>query len=197
MACVPAFDEKAFLLVQGECLVTAEDGGSLIGFDAGEKIGQFMLDGDGSFQGEVFRYTLKVRDDAPVGRYTLGGNMPVRNTQGHLDVTVEEAAVTVVSAKDGTIPTTMTEAPKPQTTDVPHDAKEQPGSPEQPDSPEQPGNPEQPQNTVGSESVEIPAEKLGDSQRDLPMGMIVLWCVLVAAAAACLVIRSVLRKKNR
>lgn len=227
MGCIPDFDETVFQLVYGECLVTIDDGGNMMGFDIGEPMGQFMLDGSSSFQGEVFRYMLKVRENAPVGRYTLGGKMPVRNGQGHLAVTVEEAVVTVVSKEDAEQPTTpVTEAPK--TDDQPGAAVTQPaadqGGSTEPKTPADQGSsteaktpadqsggtePKTPADQSGTEpkvsatlvtgeSAQVPAEDVrqdGAGEGKLT-NVIILWCVLVAAAILCLAIRSMLRKKR-
>ena len=91
-----SFDKSVFSYESGKSLPALE--GYMAGVStAADKVAGFFMNGKGALEGELFRITLKVRDDAAPGTYTVAGK-PSLTADGAVDCTVAEARVTVSAA---------------------------------------------------------------------------------------------------
>ena len=88
------YDEKAFELVSGQCLLDNAMFGEVL---VSEKAGTFLLMLPRKVSGEIFTFTLRVKDGAPSGSYTIGAEASFGDDQASA-ATVKGASVTIASA---------------------------------------------------------------------------------------------------
>lgn len=87
---VVSYDSSVFEFAGGQCVAA---GAALADFSGGTGVFAF---GEGqSAAGAVFTFSLRVKDNAPYGTYTVGGSANVRTGEGNIPTGVAGAAVTV------------------------------------------------------------------------------------------------------
>ena len=98
------FDSAVFEIVSGECLV---QDASLSDFS--QKEGAVVLLAEaGKFDRELCQFTLRVKENAPVGETTVSGKCAVRNDAEVLECQLEPATVTIKQPQTEQLPTANT-----------------------------------------------------------------------------------------
>ena len=83
-----SFDSAVFELTGGSCLLSGTD---LSYFDASTKDGAFAYSGSSAISGDVFQFSLKVKDSAPAGSYTVSVTFLADGTSDSSSVTLSMA----------------------------------------------------------------------------------------------------------
>ena len=83
-----SFDSAVFELTGGSCLLSGTD---LSYFDASTKDGAFAYAGSSAISGSAFQFSLKVKDSAPAGSYTVSVTFLADGTSDSSSVTLSMA----------------------------------------------------------------------------------------------------------
>jgi len=90
------FDQSIFAFVEGKVLVPNAQLGK-VGYVNNILTGTMALMKAEDYEGALFAFTMKVKDDAPEGETTITGIPAVRNADGNINVTVNTLTVSVAS----------------------------------------------------------------------------------------------------
>lgn len=85
-----SFNTSVFEFVSGSCTLSGVAMGSV-----NSSAASFAYGSGTAVSGQVFTYTLKVKDDAPYGTYSVSGTANVRDTNGSISTSVSAASITV------------------------------------------------------------------------------------------------------
>lgn len=84
------YDTNVFEFISGSCTLS---GTALASFSSGT--GTFAFGSGTDVSGSIFTFTLKVKDNAPVGQYGITANVNTRDSSGNIPTTVNTLSVTV------------------------------------------------------------------------------------------------------
>lgn len=200
---IPEYDKNVLEMVSGKC--TAK-GTSLADF-SNSAGGILLYEKLTAADGEVFRFTMRVKATAEPGTVTVSGDVAARDAKGHLQVKLTEAKLTVAvgSAEGDTTPTEDTQSTQqtegtsateqPITGDVPEQTGSEDPSEQTETTPEHSEGTDA--TTQQNQTPDAPADK--DAQQPLPKGNSTWWIwIIVAAAVAGAVVTVILlaRKKK-
>ena len=85
-----SFNTSVFEFVSGSCTLSGVAMGSV-----NSSAASFAYGSGTTVSGQVFTYTLKVKDNAPYGTYSVSGTANVRDTNGSISTSVSAASITV------------------------------------------------------------------------------------------------------
>lgn len=88
-----SFDKNAFEYVSGSALLSGFSAG--VSTQAGNVAGYFM-NGNATVQGNIFQITLRVKDTAPFGTYSISGTPSLTAADGTVSCSAGRASVTIV-----------------------------------------------------------------------------------------------------
>lgn len=198
---IPEYDKNILEMVSGRC--TAQ-GTSLASFSNGQG-GVLLFEKVTAPDGEVFRFTMRVRDDAPAGEVTVSGEVAARNGGAVVPAKLIGAQLTVSTDSVGSDTPTEEKQPPQQTEGTV--APEETGSgdvPAQPEgtaaAPEEMESENAPAQNEGTAPAESTGQDSVENQPADPVPKTTLWwipmvVVLVAAVAVVTVILMIKKKK--
>lgn len=85
-----SFNTSVFEFVSGSCTLSGVAMGSV-----NSSAASFAYGSGTTVSGQAFTYTLKVKDNAPYGTYSVSGTANVRDTNGSISTSVSAASITV------------------------------------------------------------------------------------------------------
>lgn len=184
---IPEYDKNVLEMVSGKC--TAK-GTSLADF-SNSAGGILLYEKLTAADGEVFRFTMRVKATAESGTVTVSGDVAARDSKGHLQVKLAAATLTI-TGDSGESDTAPTEDKQPTQQTEGTSATEQSATgdaPEQTDSKDTPGQTETtPAHSEGtdattrqSQTPDAPVDP--DVQQPLPKGNSTWWIWIIVAAA--------------
>ncbi len=95
----PQFDASVLEIVSGECLIK-----NAVLSDFSKKEGAaVLLESPTAFNGDLCRFTLRVKDGAPAGTTEVGGKCAAKNGAETLQYSLKSATITI-AVTDGSVP---------------------------------------------------------------------------------------------
>lgn len=199
---IPEYDKDVLEMVSGEC--TAENT-ALADFSKSEG-GVLLYKKATAPDGEVFRFVMRVKEDAAAGEVTVSGDVAAKNGGTVVSAKLTEARLTIASSDTVENDTSSDETQSVQQTEG-TSATEQPATgdaPEQTDSKDAPeqteGSLANSEGTTAAEQSQTPADSEGNTAQDRSgqeSGAWWIWVVIavVVAGAAVTVILLIKKKK--
>lgn len=99
---IPEYDKNVLEMVSGKCTAT----GTALADFSGSQGGILLYEKPTPAEGEVFRFTMRVKESAEAGTVTVSGDVAARDSKGHLQVKLTGAVLTVEEPGQQTTPTT-------------------------------------------------------------------------------------------
>lgn len=184
---IPEYDKNVLEMVSGKC--TAK-GTSLADF-SNSAGGILLYEKLTAADGEVFRFTMRVKATAESGTVTVSGDVAARDSKGHLQVKLAAATLTI-TGDSGESDTTPTEDKQPTQQTEGTSATEQSATGDAPEQTDSKDTPEQTETTPAhsegtdattqqSQTPDAPVDP--DVQQPLPKGNSTWWIWIIVAAA--------------